>query len=232
MINKMYLALIDDESLFREEITNLLKEYLHYQVIYSLSNVEDLLVKLEKGSQFPDIFILDLKMKPLDGIETTKIIKQKYPESKIMILSSYYSPSFINYMVRLGVNAFLPKNINPKELVFAIDMVYDKGLYFTKEYAEAFRIQNLQMPSKPKFKNSEGITKKELEILKLICNGYTNQQVAEKTSRSIGTIESHHQHLLDKTGAKNSAGLVVFALMHELIDIDKQLLEYTMKPSW
>lgn len=229
---KIYIALIDDESLFREGITKLLSEYLQYQVIYSLSNGKDLMDKLEKGSQFPDIFILDLKMEPLDGIETTKMIKKKYPESKIMILSSYYSPSFINYMVRLGVNAFLPKNINPKELVFSIDMVYEKGIYFTKEYADAFRVQNLQMPRKPTFKNSEGITKKEHEILKLICHGFTNQQVAEKTSRSIRTIEGHRQHLLDKTGAKNTAGLVVFALMHQLIDIDKHLLEYTIAPSW
>lgn len=228
----MYLALIDDESSFREGITNLLKESLHYHVIYSLSNAEDLLVKLEKGSQFPDIFILNLKMKPLDGIETTKIIRKKYPESKIIILSSYYSPSFINYMFRLGVNAFLPKNINPKELVFAIDKVYEKGLYFTKEYAEAFRVQNLQMPQKPKFKNIEAFTKKEHEILKLICHGFTIQQVAEKTSSDIQTIEENRQYLLHKTGAKNNTGLVVYALHHNLIDIDKQLLEYTINPSW
>ena len=88
------------------------------------------------------------------------------------------------------------------------------------------------MPLKPKFKNSEGITKKEHEILKLICHGNSNQQVAEKTSTSIRTIERHHKHLLDKTGARNTAGLVVFAIMHELIDIDKQLLEYTISPSW
>ena len=232
MINKIFLALIDDESLFREGIIKLLNDYLQYEVIHSLSSAEDLLVKLEKGSQFPDIFILDLKMKPIDGIETTKAIKQKYPESKIIILSSYYSSSFINYMVRLGVNAFLPKNINPKELVFAIDMVYEKGLYFTKEYAEAFRVQNLQMPRESKFTISEGLTKKEHEILKLICQGFTNQQKAEKTSISIEKIEELHKHLLDKTGAKNITGLVVFALMHELIDVDKQLLEYTKAPSW
>jgi DNA-binding NarL/FixJ family response regulator len=230
--SKINIALIDNEDEFRGGITELLNENLNFKVIYSISNGEDLMDKLEKGSQFPNVFILDLKMKPLDGIETTKIIKEKYPESKIMILSSFYSPSFINYMVRLGVNAFLPKNINPKELVFAIDMVYEKGLYFTKEYAEAFRVQNLQMPRISKFKNSEGITKREHEILKLICHGYSNKQIAEKISKSIGTIENYRQHLLNKAEAKNTAGLVVFALMYELIDIDKQLLEYTMPPSW
>ncbi len=232
MQSPVYIAIIDDEALFREGISNLLNAYSQFKVIYSFPSGQDLLDKLETASQFPDILILDLKMKPLDGIETTKIIRRQYPESKIIILSSYYSPSFINYMVRLGINAFLPKNTNPKELIFAIDMVYDKGLYFTKEYAEAFRIQNLQMPKKPRFKNTEGITKRELEILKLICHGYTNQQVAEKTDRSIRTIEGHRQHLLDKTGTKNTAGLVVFALMHELVNVDKQLLDYTISPSW
>lgn len=232
MNHKIYMALIDDEALFREGITKLLSEYLQYQVIYSVSNGHDIMKKLDKGSQFPDIFILDLKMKPLDGIETTKLIKTKYPESKIIILSSFYSPSFINYMVKLGVNAFLPKSIDPKELVFAIDMVYNKGLYFTQEYADAFRVQNLQSPKKPKFSNLEGITKKEIEILEHICHGLTNQQIAEKMSRSIRTIEGHRQHLLDKTGTKNTAGLVVFALMNKLVDVNKKLLDYTMAPTW
>ncbi len=232
MNSKIYIALVDDETLFREGIAKILNEYLQFQVIYSLSSGQELIDKLDAGSQYPDVIILDLKMKPLDGIETTKIIKQKFPESKIIIISSYYSPSFINYMVRLGVNAFLPKNINPKELIFSVDMVYEKGLYFTKEYAEAFKVQNLQMPKKPHFDKNEGITKKELEILKLICHGQTNQQVAKTTSRSVRTIEGHRQHLLDKTGAKNTAGLVVYALMHKLVDVDKKLLEYTISPNW
>ena len=111
-------------------------------------------------------------------------------------------------------------------------MVHERGHYFTKEYAESFRVQKLQMAKKPLFENREGITKKELEILKLICYGNSNQEVAKKTYRSVRTVEGHRQNLLDKTGAKNTAGLVVFALMHELVAIDKQLLEYTITPSW
>lgn len=232
MNSTINIALVDDEALFREGLTKLLNNYLNFQVIYSLSNGEDLIDQLEKGSQFPDVFIFDLKLRPLDGIEMTKMIEQKYPESKIIILSSYYSPSFTNYMVRLGVNAFLPKNINPKELIFAIEMVYDKGLYFSKEYAEAVKVQKLQMPKKLQFKNSEEITKKELEILILFCRGFSNQQVADKTSRSMRVIEDNRQHLYAKTGAKNTAGLIVYALMHELVDIDKQLLDFTSSPLW
>ena len=232
MNEELDIVVIDDEALFREGLSNIIRAYSNMRVTYSANSSENLLKVLANEISFPDIFILDLKMKPLDGIETTKILKKNYPESRIIILSSYYSPSFINYMVRLGVNAFLSKSTNPKELISAIEMVYEKGLYFTKEYAEAFRVQNLQMPRKPHFSNTEKITKKELEILKLICHGYTNQQVAEKTDRSIRTIEGHRQHLLDKTGAKNTAGLVVFALMHGLVDVDKQLLDYTIAPSW
>jgi len=226
------IAIVDDEALFREGITNLLNQNKPFKVVHSLASGQLLMDLIIETGRLPDVLILDLKMLPLDGIETTKIIRQKYPHSKIVILSSYYSPSFINYMVRLGVNAFLPKNTAPDELIAALKMVHEKGLYFTKEYAEAFRVQNLQMPKKPHFSNVESITKKELEILKLICHGFTNQQVAEKTDRSIRTIEGHRQHLLDKTGAKNTAGLVVFALMHELVDVDKQLLDYTITPSW
>lgn len=232
MKKELEIAIIDDEALFREGVSNLIRVYSNMRVVYSADSSENLLEVLAGDIAFPDIFILDLKMKPLDGIETTKVLKKNYPESRIIILSSYYSPSFINYMVRLGVNAFLPKSTDPKELIIAIEMVYEKGLYFTKEYAEAVRVQNLQMPRKPHFKNAEGITKKELEILNLVCHGYSNQQVAEKTHRSVQTIEEYRQHLLDKTGAKNNAGLVVFALMHGLVDVDKKLLDYTIAPKW
>lgn len=232
MNKKIRLVLVDDEKLFREGIAKVLDEYPPYQVIYSASNGQELLDELASGNKLPDIFLLDLKMKPLDGIETTKAIKKIYPESKIIILSSFYSASFINYMVRLGVNAFLPKNIDPNELIFAVDMVFEKGLYFTKEYSNAFRIQKMQMPIKPKFENKEKISKKELEVLKFICHGFSNQEVAEKTFRSVRTVEGHRQHLLDKTGAKNTAGLVVYALMHDLVNVDKQLLNYSINPTW
>ena len=130
-------------------------------------------------------------------------------------------------MVSLGVNAFLPKFVEPSELVFAIDVVHEKGLYLTEDYADAIRTK-VKSQKKPCFNAHEELTKRELEVLYWICHGCTNQEISEKINRSIRTIEGHRQHIMDKTGARNTAGMVVYALMHKVIDIDQKLLEHTL----
>lgn len=221
------IALADDEALFRKGVAGLLSIYPQYEIVYSVSDGKDLIEEIETKEILPDIYILDLRMKFLDGIETTKALIKKYQECKIIILTSFYSPSFTSYMVSLGVNAFLSKFVEPVELVFAIDMVHEKGLYLTQDYADAIR-SKAKSQKKPAFNSHESLTKKELEVLKWICHGCTNQEISDKMCRSIRTVEGHRQHIIEKTGAKNTASMVVFALMHKVIDIDQKLLEHTI----
>jgi len=221
------IALADDEALFREAVSGLLQKYPHYEVIYSVNDGKELISEIEKQKIIPDIFILDLRMKYLDGIETTKILSQKYTDCKIIILTSYYSPSFVNFMVNLGINAFLSKSLDPKELIFAIDLVHEKGLYLTEDYAKAIR-SKVKSYKKPNFSTVESLTKREVEVLEYICHGYTNQEISEKIFRSVRTIEGHRKHIMEKTGTKNTAGIVVYALVHKIIDIDKKFLEFNL----
>jgi DNA-binding NarL/FixJ family response regulator len=221
------IALADDEPLFRKGVAGLLRNYPQYEIIYSVSDGEDLLEEIEEKKILPDIFLLDLRMKRLDGIETTKALSKKYNDCKIIILTSFYSPSFVNFMVNLGVNAFLSKFIEPSELVFAIDMVADKGLYLTEDYANAIR-SKVRTQKKPSFNSQESLTKRELEVLYWISHGATNQEISDKINRSVRTIEGHRLHIMEKTGAKNTAGMVVYALMHKIIDIDQKLLDHTL----
>lgn len=221
------IALADDENLFREAVSDFLEKYPHYEVIYSVSDGSELISELEQKMIIPDVFILDLKMKSLDGIETTKILSQKYKDCKIIILTSHYSPSFINYMVSLGINAFLSKTLDPKELIFAIDMVVEKGLYLTEDYAKAIRSKAKSL-KKPSFSPIESLTKREIEVLEYICLGYTNQEISEKIFRSVRTIEGHRKHIMEKTRTKNTAGIVVYALVNKIINIDEKYLEFNL----
>lgn len=225
------IAIADNETLFREGVANILEAYPHLEIVYSLPDGKHLLQEIEEQHIIPDIFLIELKMNELNGIETTKLLNQRFSDCKIIILTSHYSPSFANHMVRLGVNAFLPKQIHPHELVFAIDMVQDRGLYLTEDYSKAIRSRTPKV-KRLFFSTRESLTKKELEVLKWICHGFTNQEISEKVFRSVRTIEGHRQHLIEKTGAKNTAGLVVYALMHKLIDIDEKLLEYTLSSNY
>lgn len=221
------IALVDDEPLFRKGVAGILDRYSQYEIICSVSNGKELLDEINEKGIKPDIFLLDLRMDCLDGIETTKKLSKQYDECKIIILTSFYSPSFASYMVNLGVNAFLSKYVEPSELVFAIDIVHERGLYITPDYANAIR-SKLKTQKKPCFNSHESLTKKELEVLYWICHGCTNQEISDKVCRSVRTIEGHRQHIIEKTGAKNTASMVLYALMHRVIDIDQKLLEHTL----
>lgn len=221
------LALADDEILFRNGLIRILEDYEKFEVIYTVSSGDELLDKIKTSTVKPDICLLDLRMKPMDGIETTKQLNQLSSNIKIITLTSYYSPSFVKYMVKLGVNAFLPKLTRPEELILALETVHEKGIYLTKDFADAIRSQS-QQQKRPFFEIKEYLTKKEKEVLYWICLGLTNNEISDKIFRSVRTIEGHRQHILDKTGAKNTAGLVVYALMNNVINIDEKILKKTM----
>ncbi|TXK71951.1 response regulator transcription factor [Mesonia sp. K4-1] len=221
------LAIADDEILFRNGLVRILEDYEKFEIVYTVGSGDEFLEKFKTNPIVPDICLLDLRMKSMDGIETTKHLNKLSADVKIIILTSYYSPSFVKYMVKLGVNAFLPKLIQPEELKLAIDTVYEKGLYLTQDFADAIRSKS-QQSTRPFFEIKEYLTKKEKEVLYWICHGLSNQEISDKVFRSIRTIEGHRQHILDKTGAKNTAGLVVYALMNNIIDMDEKFLKESM----
>lgn len=170
-------------------------------------------------------------MKGLNGVEIAKTLKAEYPNIKLIILSSHYTPSFSRYLHNYDINSFVPKNISKENFLEVVSNVIKEGYYFLPEYytflnSEPIRKQSsiLNIPEK--------LTKKEVEVLRYICHGYTNQEIADKLYKSIRTIEGHRQKIIDKTGAKNTAGIVVFAIMNKLVDIEKRLLNYHVEPIW
>ena len=225
----LYLALADDERLFTKGIANIIHQRTKHRVLYEASDGSELLNILETAPKLPDIILLDLKMEPLDGIATTQKLKDRYPDIRIIIVSSYYNESFIGYMIKQGVNAFLPKNCEPEQLIFAIQKVAEKEIFLDDALANAIRQQAvLKRRKKPSYNVSKTITKREQEVLNLICEELSNKEIAEKLYMSLRTAESHRESLLRKTGAKNTAGLVIFALVNQMVDVDKKLLEYTL----
>lgn len=166
-----------------------------------------------------------MNMKPLDGIETVKIITEQFPGIKVMILSTFYKPSFIGYMIGLGVCAFLPKNITKNELNNAIESVHKNGIYFTENENRLIRFYLANPNQKPPvFNMTEEFSKRELEVLKLICEQNTNIEIADKLFISKRTVEAHRNKLLEKTGAKNTVGLVLFAIVNNLIHADEKII--------
>ncbi len=218
---KIKIAIVDDESLMLSLIGDYLQKTGKLDVIMTADDGEVIINKIENADILPDVILLDLKMKRMDGVETTAALRSRYPGIGIIIISSYYKSSFMGYMMKSGVNAFLPKGITPEKLTEAIHSVYEKGYYFMTEQVDIMRQQISSKAPKPVFSKTESLTDRELEVMKLICQQKTAQKIAEELFISIKTVEGHKSNLFLKTGVKNIAGLVIYAVKNELIDLDE-----------
>ena len=218
----------DDEALFLNGLKSILEQEEQLNILFTASDGQSFLEQLKVAEQFPDVMILDLRMKGMDGIETTQQVKEFFPEAKIMILSSHYRDTFLGYMLKLGVNAFLPKNSAPDQLIKAIEKVHEKGLYFDEGQMMSIHheLSSGKKPKVPQMEQSTELTRREVEILQLICEQYTNPEIANKLFISVRTVDGHRTNLLQKTGAKNTAGLVLYALYHQMIDWEERLLKF------
>jgi DNA-binding NarL/FixJ family response regulator len=214
------MILVDDEVLFRKGISFLLTREKNIEVLFEASNGLELIEFLKWDNPKPDIIIMDLKMPFLNGIEATKIIRRDYPDIKIIALTSYDSKSFIANMIDVGAVSYLVKNTTPQELFETINEVAEKGFYYSDYVLNI--IQN-DIVSNKKTKcsfDSNFITSRELEVLQLICKQKSTVEIGEKLFISPRTVEGHRNNLLLKTESKNIAGLVVFAIQHELVSLD------------
>lgn len=220
------IAIVDDEELILEGVKMLLSMEQSISVTITSSNGIDFLESLTTipAEEFPHMALVDIQMQPMDGFELVEILREKYPELKIIILSSHYKSSVLGYMVKLGVSAFLPKNSNKKTFIEAITQVRKNGIYFTTEdHNLLLSYLNDTQKNKGLFDNGDELSDREKEVVKLICKELTNHEIAEKLSLSPRTIESHRQRILDKIGAKNTVGLVIFAVVNGIYDLPLKL---------
>lgn len=218
MNKEIRVALVDDEQLFLEGLSLLLSSNEKLEVVVTSDNGPDFLESLTQMAEdsFPEVALIDINMKPMDGFELVENLKKRYPSMNIIILSSHYKNAMFGHMIRLGVSAFLPKNASRELLVEAIEKVHRTGVFFTeKDHEMLASFVKSDSPNRY-FNSSDSLTEREVEVLQLICSEYTNQEIAEKLFLSKRTVESHRQRILDKIEAKNTAGLVIYAISQEL----------------
>ena len=213
------IAIADDESLFRKGMKMILNSYDNLMVKLEAEDGEDIIQKLETTQELPDILLLDLKMPKMNGIEAAKIIRAKFPDVKIIVLSTHFSRAFVTNMLEIGASSYLPKNSEPEEVAATIEAVYDKGFYYNTHVMEIIR-ENMMSKNIPRASFNVELTTREKEILQLICEQYTTPEIGKKLFISPRTVDGHRNNLLSKLDCKNIAGLVVFALQNEVVKLD------------
>lgn len=224
MNSQIKIALIDDEQLILEGVKMLLSNEKNISVCLTSNNGPDFIEKLGALSEdeFPHIALVDVQMQPMNGFELVEVLKEKYPDLRIIILSSHYKTSILGYMVKLGVSAFLPKNSDRKTFIEAITMVYKNGVFFTAEdHQMLFTYMNSSAKKKSLFEMEDELSEREKDVVKLICQEYTNNEIGEKLFISPRTVESHRQRILEKIGARNTVGIVIYAVVNNIYSLDK-----------
>jgi DNA-binding NarL/FixJ family response regulator len=214
------VAIAEDQLLFRKGMIALINTFDDMAMVLETDNGRSLLDALATADLLPDVVLLDLSMPELNGVETTKLIHKSYPSLKVIILSVYSEDRFVTHLMDLGVNAYLFKNVEPREVERAIRTVFETDFYFNEAFLSA--LKNRMLIKKPRRLLTDNLpatlTHREIEVLILICKQLTAPEIAERLSVSIRTIDGHRANLLEKTQSRNTAGLVLFAIKNRLVD--------------
>lgn len=215
----IYVAIAEDQKLFRECLVSLLNGFDRIKVNVEASNGKELLDLLYVAAPTPQVVLLDLTMPEMNGLDTTRQLKKLFPQLKIIILSVHSEERHIVHMVGEGVNGYLVKNAELTEVVQAVEAVHEKGFYFNESVLRNIH-SGLNHKIEKSYNPNSPITAREREILELICQEHTTQEIAEKLFLSGRTVDGHRNNLLEKTGARNTAGLVIYALRHNLFKVN------------
>ena len=166
-----------------------------------------------------EVIILDINMPKLNGIEVAEILKKQKPELKILALTMLSESSHIRQMLKAGASGYLLKSCSQAELVEAIQALSIGENYFSKEVSLAI-MQSItpEKTNKSKYSLDITLTRREKEILELIMQQLTNQEISDKLFISTRTVEAHKRNLIEKTNSKNLVGLALYALENQLID--------------
>ncbi|WP_425390695.1 response regulator [Ekhidna sp.] len=209
------LLLVDDHQIIRDGIRFYFEGDDEFVIKDEAENGLEALELLKNNSY--DIVLTDINMPTMDGIEFMKQLREDHPEQKVLVLSMYNEAGYINKMIALGANGYVLKKSDKAELVSAIKKVLDGQDHYSDEVYKTIIGNIAGRKPKERLTLEAELSDREKEVLVLIANEYTNQEIADKLFISIRTVETHKRNLLEKTGCKNVAGLVMYAVERNLV---------------
>lgn len=212
------VAITDDHTLFRKSLGMLVNNFADMQVVLEAGNGSELLDKLQNTPA--DILLLDLQMPEMDGFETAKRIKERYPEMKILILTLMSETDIIDRVIKMGVNGYFTKNTPPQELENAIWNLSNDGFYFEDSLSTVIN-KILNDPEKETVTaDTINFTERELEIIKFTAEGLKAREIAETLFISPKTVNNHKQNIQNKYHFESMMTAILYCLNNRLINVD------------
>jgi DNA-binding NarL/FixJ family response regulator len=211
------VLLVEDHDIVRQGISALLENDQEIEVVGEAFNGADALQKIRKLQ--PDVILMDMNMPVMNGLECTIQVKKEFPSKKVLILSMHDHESYLIDLLDAGADGYLLKNTSKDELRFAIKKVANHGMYmgpeFTLNMLAKYKASNSYLS--PSVNTNHGITEREMDVLKLVAEGKTNNEIARELFTSVRTIETRRKNLLDKTSTTNTATLIRYAIKNGII---------------
>jgi two-component system response regulator NreC len=213
------VLLAEDHTIVRNGIIALLGNEGDMDIIADETNGTEVLDYLKNGIE-PDVILTDINMPDMNGIDLISNLKSSYPKIKILVLTMLDHEKYVIQALDAGAHGYLLKNVNIAEIVFAIKQIVAGYKYICSSISIKLlsQISGRYTATSTHLKSSIEISKREIEILALIAQGYTNSEIADKLFTSKRTIEGNRQNLLEKTGTKNTASLINFVVRNRIID--------------
>ena len=219
MAEKIRVLIVDDHALIREGITLLLKAHPDIEVVGEAENGSQALEKVRQLQ--PEIVLMDLTMPQMGGIEACKLIKEKHPEVQILALTVHEMPEYFFRILSAGASGYVLKGASSEELLAGIRAVHRGGVYLYPGVAKKLLEDYLQRVKSGEVTTSyDGLTERERQVLKLIGDGKTNQEIADLLYLSPNTVQTHCSRIMDKLKLHNRAELIRYAVRKGLIDME------------
>ena len=214
-MKKIRLVFADDHSIVRNGLRSLFRSASDISIVGEAVDGEEALA-LAEGRK-PDIIILDISMPKLNGIDATRLIREAHPDMKVLVLTVHEDEAYVYQLIRAGANGYILKNAEKNEILAAVRTVVTEGSFFSpgvsKLMIEKF-IQRARTENESKAPANHLLTNREVEVLKLISQGMSNREIAEKLSLSLNTINTHRANIMQKLDIHETASLVRYAFEH------------------
>lgn len=217
MDQKIKLMVADDQHLFRKSLISLLKEAPDMEVAAEAENGKQLIDLLKHNE--PDIVLLDVEMPVMDGKTALEIIVKRFSKVKVIVLSVHYDAGLVSDFMGRGASCYLTKNCQTEMLFDAIRVVKTKGHYFDASVSKAMLDSIQREKSNAPFTGEVVLNDREIDIMKRICDGKTNKEIASSLNLSASTIDFHRSKIYSKTHSNNITQLLKFALKSGIVDL-------------
>jgi two-component system nitrate/nitrite response regulator NarL len=212
--NGINIIIVDDHQMVIDGIGSMLQDHPNYSIVDEANNGQDAFDMIANHPEKYQLVITDISMPLLSGTELCRMIKQQYNHIQVLILSMYNNIQAVKEAINADADGYILKNAGKKDLLIALHRITNNGTYFSEDIIPI--IYNQYQHKRQQDEQLKQLTSREKEVLTLIANELTSEEIGEKLFISKKTVDHHRQHLLEKCGCKSTVGLVKYAIKNGL----------------